>query len=213
MPANKFDRAAKRWEDIYQGTPLRDLPWEESRPSQELIELVESGKVEKGAALDVCCGSGNNVAYLAENDFDCYGIDISKTAIGYAREKVAAAGKTCELLIGNVLNLPYPNNIFTLVFDRGCFHSQLPAERKTYAASIFRVLKSGGKFLLLCFSSKDHVHGPPYGFSPQEIRLYFSEFFEIQRIKEFSAGGDGTKGYFLSVLMEKIERNPQKHGS
>lgn len=203
MSTKSSESVAQRWEDIYQGTPLKELPWEEGKPSAQLVELIESGVVEKGAALDVCCGSGNNAIYLASKGFFCYGIDISPTAIGYAREKASTEGKKCDLITGNVLRLPYLENTFTLVFDRGCFHSMRPSERRAYANSIFRVLKPSGKYLLQCFSTKDHVYGPPYGFSPKDIKHYFSGLFKIHRIKEFSAGKKGAEGYFLSVLMEK----------
>lgn len=203
MPRIDANGIEKHWEKVYQAAPLSELPWEEGRPSKRLIELVESGVVEKGAALDVCCGSGNNAAYLANNGFECYGIDISETAIGYAREKVAAEGKTCKLIKGNVLNMPFPADTFTLVFDRGCFHSQMPEHRNAYAAGIFKVLKKSGKYLMLCFSAKDHSYGPPYGFFPRDIASIFSRFFKIRKIDEFSTGGNGRHSYFLSVLMKK----------
>ena len=203
MSTRSSESISQRWEDIYQGTSLKDLPWEEGKPSAQLVELIESGTVEKGAALDVCCGSGNNAIYLASRGFFCYGIDISPTAIGYAREKAAAEGKKCDLTTGNALQLPYMDDTFTLVFDRGCFHSMQPRERRVYAHSIFRVLKPSGNYLLQCFSSKDHAYGPPYGFSPEEIELYFAGLFDIVHIKEFSAGKNGAESHFLTVLMEK----------
>ncbi|MDO8578057.1 MAG: class I SAM-dependent methyltransferase [Dehalococcoidales bacterium] len=203
MSTKNSESIAQRWEDIYQSTSLNELPWEEGKPSTQLVELIESGAVEKGAALDVCCGSGNNAIFLAAKGFFCYGIDISPTAIGYAREKAAAEGKKCDLITGNVLRLPYLDNTFTLVFDRGCFHSIQPSERRAYAHSIFRVLKPSGMCLLECFSAKDHVYGPPYGFSAEDIEHYFSELFKINHIKEFSTGKNGADRHFLAVFMEK----------
>lgn len=134
--------------------------------------------IQKGASLDVCCGSGNNAVYLARKGFDCYGIDISWTAIGYAREKIAAEGRKCELLKGNVLELPYPDSTFTLVFDRVCFHSQHPAERKTYVAGIFRVIKPSGKYLLLCF-----IPGTMTTVRPTAFRLKISGFISTPYLR------------------------------
>ena len=194
----------RRWDRIYQKIPLESIPWEEGKPSPQLVELIQSGLVEKGPVLDICSGSGNNAVYLAEQGFTCFGIDISPTAISYARRKAAEASVTCELTAGNAITLPYPDESFTLVFDRGCFHSISPGKRKTFIRGIHRVLKQGGKYQLICFSSKDHpAYGVPYSFSPKEIRELFSPLFVIHYIRELPTGTHGFRDYFLSVLMEK----------
>jgi ubiquinone/menaquinone biosynthesis C-methylase UbiE len=201
----KAEESRNRWERIYHEQPLEEVPWEEGRPSVELIKLVESGVVDKGAALDICCGSANNAIYLARQGFTCYGIDISPTAIGYGKEKVAKAGISCEISLGNVLELPYPDNTFTLVFDRGCFHNIAPEDRQTFIRGVRRVLKPSGKYQLICFSSKDLPSSQvPYSFSPEDIRHLFSPLFNIHHIREISGKeADGTNHYFLSVLTEK----------
>jgi ubiquinone/menaquinone biosynthesis C-methylase UbiE len=174
------------------------------KPLLELVALIESGIVEKGASLDICCCSANNAIYLAKQGLTSYGIDISPTAIGYAQEKAAGEGVSCELTSGNALELPYPDSSFTLVFDRGCFHSMPPKNRETFIRGVHRVLKTDGKYQLICFSSKDRRgFQPPYSFSPEDIRRYFSTLFQIRSIRELYYQADGTKRYFLSVLMEK----------
>ncbi len=105
----------------------------------------------------------------------------------------------CDLKTGNALALPYPDNTFTLVFDRGCFHSMAPEDRQTYIKGVHRVLKPAGKYLLSTFSSRNHNWSPPYGFSPAGIRRHFSKLFKIHSVREFPYGSF----YFLSVLMEK----------
>ena len=200
---NKDDKVRRRWESVYQESSLDELPWEEGGPAAELVELIQSGMVEKGNVLDICCGSGNNAIYLAQQGFTCYGIDISPTAIGHARQKAAEDGISCRLTSGNALELPYKDGTFTLVFDRGCFHSFLPKERETYIRGIHRVLKPSGKYQLLCFSTKDHRGGAPYSFSSNDIQRYFSPLFKIHHIKEMVFKRHGTHHYFLSVLMEK----------
>jgi ubiquinone/menaquinone biosynthesis C-methylase UbiE len=196
----------QHWENKYRGTPLKNLPWEEGEPTAELVKLIESGVVAKGPALDVCCGSGSSAIYLAKQGFTCHGIDISPTAIGYARERASKEGVSCALKAGNATELPYPDNTFTLVFDRGCFHSLPPESRETFIRGVHRVLKPKGKFQLICFSAKDHPStGVPYSFSPGDIRRYFSSFFKIHHIGEIShVHPDSTKHLFLSVLMEKV---------
>jgi uncharacterized protein (DUF111 family) len=54
------------------------------------MELVQGGRVRVGRVLDIGCGTGTNVLYLAEKGFDVSGVDISKVAI---RRAAAKAGK------------------------------------------------------------------------------------------------------------------------
>ena len=193
-----------RWDRYYRKHPLEQVPWEESQPSAELVKLIKSGLVEKGAALDICCGSANNAIYLAKQGFTCYGIDISPTAIDHGKEKVVKAGIGCKLTTANALELPYPDSTFTLVFDRGCFHTIEPQDRNRFIKGVYRVLKPSGKYQLICFSSKDHPGlEVPYSFSPEEIHRLFSPLFKIHRIREVSDDKEGFTRYFLSVLMEK----------
>lgn len=201
--AKDTEKTRRRWENTYRENPLEELPWEEGRPAAELVALIESGVVDKGPVLDICCGSGNNAVYLAKQGYTCHGIDISTTAVGYAQQQAAKTGVSCQLTSGNALALHYPDNMFTLVFDRGCFHSFSPGDRQTYIRGIHRVLQPTGKYQLLCFSTKDHRGGPPYAFSSRDIQRYFSPLFKIHYIKELAPAVRGVNAYFLSVLMEK----------
>lgn len=205
MEADKSSQIQQRWESVYRERPLKELPWEEDRPSAELVALIESGFVEKGNALDICCGSANNAIYLAQKGFKSFAIDISPTAISYAREKASRGKVGCELATGNARQLPYHDESFTLIFDRGCFHSFAPRERKDFIKGVHRVLKPGGKYQLICWSLHGcrSAAGPPYAFSPQDIRRHFSSLFRIHSINEVTRDTGNNKRYLLSVLMEK----------
>jgi len=188
---------------VYKANPVTSLPWEEEAPSRYLIELVESGKVEVGPVLDICTGSGNNAVYLAGKGYACHAVDISSTAIDIAREKAAKAGVTCDFRVGDVLDLAFRDNTFNLVFDRGCFHNFAPSQRGAFINEIYRVLKPGGLYQLNSFSKKGRRWGgPPYGFSPSDIRKLFHPPFEILQIKEISLGNESGQ-FFLSALMKK----------
>ena len=195
--------AAARWEQVYKTNSVTSLPWEEEAPSAYLIELIASGRVETGPVLDICTGSGNNAVYLASKGYACHAVDISSTAINIAREKAAKAGVTCDFRVGDVLDLAFHDNTFNLVFDRGCFHNFDPSQRLAFINEVHRVLKPGGLYQLNSFSKKGRRWGgPPYGFSPRDIRKLFRPLFETLQITESSLGEESGQ-YFFSALLGK----------
>ena len=72
MPQDK-----RHWDSLYQHSSFGGSPWTEGQPTAQLVEIIQSGLIKKGPALDIGTGSGNNAIYLAKNDFTSYGIDIS----------------------------------------------------------------------------------------------------------------------------------------
>ena len=64
------------------GTP----PWVgQARP--ELVELVESGELLPGRAIDLGCGEGDNAIFLAQHGFQVTAVDFSPAAIDKAKAK------------------------------------------------------------------------------------------------------------------------------
>ena len=72
-------------EEIYSNTPLDEIPWNNVQPPELLVELVDSGQVKPGKALDLGCGLGNYAIWLAGKGFDVVGVDASPTAIKIAK--------------------------------------------------------------------------------------------------------------------------------
>ena len=63
------------------GRPIWDTP-----PPQELCDAIEGpNAMPPGHALDVGCGTGTNVIYLAKHGWQATGIDFSAAAIRKAR--------------------------------------------------------------------------------------------------------------------------------
>ena len=60
---------------------FRRPPWDTGRPPQELVEFIESKKLRPCSVLDIGCGTGTSVCYLAARGFDATGVDISRVAI------------------------------------------------------------------------------------------------------------------------------------
>lgn len=119
------------WEEFYRKYAPNQLPWETGKPDTNLVDLIEKGSMEKGRVLDICSGLGTQAIYMSKKGFEVHGIDISSTAVKMARERCRAQGLTCNFLVGDATKLKYPDEFFTFVYDRGCFHTIPPKKERT----------------------------------------------------------------------------------
>ncbi|MFQ6080281.1 MAG: class I SAM-dependent methyltransferase [Candidatus Bathyarchaeia archaeon] len=158
-------------------------PWDTDKPPRELVELVEGRHVEPCRALDVGCGTGNYIIYLASKGFEAVGIDISSVAIRKARAKAARRNVNCQFHVVDFLDTKALSNVikdpFDLVMDYGCLHSLRARNRRRYPPSLKSLTRPGSLYLLWAFQrSVISYFGPP-GVDPGEVRELFSHDFKI----------------------------------
>lgn len=142
-----------------------ELPWDTGYPSEHLVEMVQSGALPRGRALEVGCGTGTNAVWLAEQGYEVLAVDLSPVAVERAIERAAEAGvsdsfeaRALDFLADDV---PGP---FDLVFDRGCFHCfDDDDDRARFAAAVARALAPSGVWLSLIGSTDGAPRdsGPP----------------------------------------------------
>jgi cyclopropane fatty-acyl-phospholipid synthase-like methyltransferase len=108
---------------------------------------------------------------------------LSEAAINRARQ-IYAKEKNVNFIVDDILHSELKGNEFDYIFDRGCFHVLLPADRQNYISKIKQILKDNGILFLKCFSDKEPRQEGPCKFSPDGIRDLFSESFRIDSIKE-----------------------------
>jgi SAM-dependent methyltransferase len=115
--------------------------------SPELPPVAHDNSVQ---TLEIGCGAGNFSMLLAQHGFTVTGVDISPTAIDWAVERAIAAGKDVRFGVDNVLSLQTcSDSTFDLVVDGHCLHCIIGEDRAICLASIWRVLKAGGSFVVL----------------------------------------------------------------
>jgi ubiquinone/menaquinone biosynthesis C-methylase UbiE len=190
------------WDRIYHRYQPESLPWELGKPRRVLVELVDSGRVAPGKALDLCCGAGTNPIYMAKKGFNVAALDISDKAVEYAKEQAFRVNVSINFLVATFLRLPFKSEEFDFAFDFGCFHHVEVKNRTTFIKGVYRVLKPKGTFFLVCFS---HKNGPAWNhFTKEQILELFEDYFQIEWIKHVpSLEGDNVTRYFYEVLMEK----------
>ena len=192
------------WDRIYHNYAPQSLPWELGKPRKGLVRLVESGHIVPGKTLDLCCGAGTNPIYLATRGFDVTAIEISDSAVDYARENAQSVKAELSFLIADYLNLPFKNRIFHFIFDFGCFHHVQAKDRHIFIEEVHRVLKPKSPYFLACFSYRN---GPGWNnFTEEQIINLFGGRFIIKELRHASSlEADKAKRYFYETLMEKID--------
>jgi cyclopropane fatty-acyl-phospholipid synthase-like methyltransferase len=184
------------WNLVYR---LGKTPWDTGITPPELCAVVESGRVPPGRALDLGCGTGTNVLYLARHGFEAVGVDISSRAIVQARRKIEQAKlpRRAHVYAGDVTRLealPIAGP-FDLALDMGCFHNLDWPGRQRYTAGLSGRVKPGGLYLLYAFGPRVQW-GRGIGLEPKDAQQLFSPAFELLHIEHGEdRGGIGSAWY------------------
>mgnify|MGYP001181286392 CR=1 FL=1 len=128
-------------------------------PSEELIRFMAQNYYQityrnQIKILELGCGPGANLWYLAREGFMVYGMDGSSTAIEKCRKRLDSEvpGWIGDLYVGDIISLPYDNNFFDAVIDlEAITHNSFEDSKRIYSEAA-RVLKSKGKIFSRTFS-------------------------------------------------------------
>jgi len=170
------------WDERYRSG---DLPWDTGRPDDNLATLVGDETISLCTAMEIGCGTGTNVIWLAQQGFNVVGIDISPTAIEMARKKLATTEVDCTLIALDILKETVSGGPFGFVFDLGCLHSlDSPEERARFAVAVAGHLEPDGLWLSILGNADDPPRdiGPPRR-SATEIVLAVESHFEILELR------------------------------
>jgi cyclopropane fatty-acyl-phospholipid synthase-like methyltransferase len=167
----------KKMEEIYKTIPLENIPWNLEKPPKILRELIEEGKIKPCKAIELGCGIGNYVMYLAGKGFDVTGVDFSETAIEIARNTAGQRGIRCTFVAADVLSdIHEISTSFDFVFDWELLHHIFPEERERYIKNVHRLMNPRGYYLSVCFSeeSEQFCGSGKYRKTPLGTTLCFS---------------------------------------
>jgi 2-polyprenyl-3-methyl-5-hydroxy-6-metoxy-1,4-benzoquinol methylase len=142
---------------------------------------VESGTLAPGRAIDLGCGTGDNVIYLAQQGFEATGVDISPRAIARAQRRAHTAGVSPTFLVADVTDLTEVEGPFDLVVDNGCLHSLIADEaRAAYMNTLTRLTRPGCDYFLRVFIREPGglFHWIP-SMSREEISRRFNRAFDV----------------------------------
>jgi ubiquinone/menaquinone biosynthesis C-methylase UbiE len=139
-----------------------------ARTLQEWEHVLASEHVPTaGTALELGCGAGDLSLWLAQRGWHVHGVDISATAIDWAREKAQAQGLSVSFRVGDVLDLhAYADATFDLVLDGHCLHCIIGEDRRAFLRSARRVLRPSGCLIVKTMCGEPAVGWPREHFDP-----------------------------------------------
>lgn len=194
--ARSFYRFAYR-----HGTPR----WDSPGPHPELERLV-AGRTP-ARALDLGCGTGSDVIYLAGLGWEVVGVDFAPEAIEVARKRALDAGTGAGFVVGDVTRLRRIGvaGPFDLVLDTGCYHGIASHLRGAYAAEVAAVTSAGADLYVAGISDPPatwRVLGAR-GVDADDLMARFGAQFDL--VEQHSAGDRGRASYFvLFHLVRKV---------
>lgn len=161
-----------RWDDWNRGGGPR-------YPKDKVVQFVLRRFPDRAAreglkALDLGCGSGVHMVFLAQEGFSVCGTDISPVGVENTRARLARAGFEGMVTVGCVEQIAYPDNNFDLLICIGVLECAGAARLAPALREMLRVLKPGAPAMVLFVSDIDFRlgNGNPlglHGFTDTEV--------------------------------------------
>lgn len=174
---------ASEWRATYEETPYQELPWFSHEPNFQVALAAREGFLPpSGRVLDIGCGAGSNLLFLARQGLTVHGLDLSPGALRAAGDRAEEAKVALSLLQGDAVALPFRDRAMDAALDNGCFHT-LPFElREPYSREVARILRPEGKMILGWIGRETTgKEGPPHRPSLREVVEAFEERFIFAR--------------------------------
>ena len=199
------------WEKYY--SALEQLPRRLRQPVQFIVEALPTFKLCKTESiLDLGCGVGRNSIYLAKENFEVIGVDISLTALKIAnkwskKEKL----KNIAFVQATMTNLPLCDSSLDAVISVSVIHHAVKKDIVKTIDEVYRLLRKNGFFLANLTSMKDPRHGT--GQKIENSTFLITEVFEEKRFEEihhFFTRQEVSKMFkhFSQVKAELLEDKP-----
>ncbi|KAG8900217.1 hypothetical protein FRB99_006187 [Tulasnella sp. 403] len=158
----------------------------ESEKGKEILAELGSDK----RALVPGCGKGYDVAYLAENGFQAWGMDLSPTAVEEAQKFWASADESVKAKMsfrqGDYFNFEIPEGRFDVMYDYTFFCAFPPSMREAYGKRVREIVRIGGYFVGLVYPiDGGRTGGPPYSVSVEALSESIHGASEWTKVVEF----------------------------
>ena len=135
----------KQWDEIFKKEGIVF-----TKPHEDMKKILKIFK-RKGIKriLDLGCGSGRHLVYLAKHGFDVYGIDIAEHGIKLAKKWLRKERLKANLKIGDIYKkLPYEDNFFDAIVSIATLHHNRIEKIRKLIKEMERILKPRGMIFI-----------------------------------------------------------------
>jgi len=189
-----MDKNQQKWDDLYTDSYHRPR-----YPSGDIVAFSFKNFPRGGKILDLGCGVGRHMKFLAENGFKAYGVDYTSNGVAHTKELLKTNHLYGEVFQASMEKLPFEDEFFDGLFSYGVIFYGTKEQIEQGAKEILRVLKKGAKAYLILRSIKDYRHTEGQilskyevvidcknpkspGFGENGMRVYHFDEEEIKRI-------------------------------
>lgn len=189
------------WDDFYENRE-REIPFFVNAPDCSLVRWLDEISLGGKRVLELGCGPGRNAIYLAQQGFSVTAVDLSSTALEWAKERMVECQVEVDFRLQSIFELSdLADASFDLIYDAGCLHHIPPHRRSSYLAVLHRLLKPEGHIGLVCFRPEagsgltdkevyiERSMKGGLGFTEDQLRSIFAPEFaveEISQMKEYA---------------------------
>jgi SAM-dependent methyltransferase len=133
------------WEDIWTSGDIPPRYQSTAAPNPHVVEWASA--LPPGIAiLDIGCGVGRHLTYLAGRGFRMSGVDLSPGGIKIAHDALAERGLTFDGRVSDMTVLPWPDHTFGAALSTSTMHHHRRADILRTLGEVKRVLEPGGFF-------------------------------------------------------------------
>ncbi|MEI7024964.1 class I SAM-dependent methyltransferase [Paenibacillus sp. y28] len=146
----------EKWDELHQMSVFNPL-----YPTESVVRFVKSAfsEPERTHLLDLGCGAGRHVVFLAKEGYQVTGIDFSLEGLELTRAKLAQERLHAKLVHSSILPLPFEDASFDGIIAYGVLIYFMPDDIRAAAKEMHRVLKPGGKAFIVVRSTDDKRYG------------------------------------------------------
>ena len=151
------------WEAIYKDQGYRAVYPSEyiirfiSKYYGKLVPFTKHEEFKELKVLDLGCGSGRHVIFLANENFDTYGLEQSEEGVKFTQQWLKFKNLNASVIKGMMTEIPFDNEFFDVLVDFQSIQHNVWKDIKASAEEIYRVLKKEGMAFLVIRSSEDYL--------------------------------------------------------
>jgi SAM-dependent methyltransferase len=191
------------WEKHYDDG---DLAWDLGEVANPFARLWEDNVLKPGVLIVPGCGQGHEVMFFAERGFQVTGVDYTSGAVELLRKTLKDKKLNANILQQDFFSLDVAHDrAYDSLLEQTFFCAIHPEQRSAYVETVSRILKPGGLLFGLFYETGEEG-GPPFNTTESDIRNYFSDAFDVDRLEKCSFSSEKRQGKeWLAVMRKKPE--------